>query len=226
MAETDRDREHADTSWEDFHNTSRMDNHWWWRPGWRVGRRFYTWHLTFDKSREVQRLAKAYQDAIRLDFLDPVPAEGLHLTMQGVGFTDEVDSAEMRALVVAARKECAALIPFELTVGPAYADSEGVPLAVAPWKPVEEVRLAVRRAIAQVRGPERVPEPVAGFTPHITVFYSNREADPAPLRAALTPLRSAPPARTDVRSVSLIRLGRDEHEYRWTTEADVTIGSA
>jgi hypothetical protein len=24
-----------------------MRRHWWWRPGWRPGRRLYAWHLTF-----------------------------------------------------------------------------------------------------------------------------------------------------------------------------------
>lgn len=227
MSVADRGREHADARWEAFQSTSKMDNHWWWRPGWRVGRRLYTWHITFDKSLVVQEQAKAYQDAIHLDFLDPVPMSGLHLTMQGVGFTDEIDRSEVEALIDATRKECAALAPFQLCVGPAYADPEGVPLAIQPWKPVENTRLAVRRAIAHVRGVENVPEPLEGFSPHITLFYSNSsEADPASLRAALAPLRQMPPVQASVAAVSLIRLGRDEHEYEWTTEADVPLGSA
>jgi hypothetical protein len=24
-----------------------MADHWWWRPGWRHGRRMYYWHVTF-----------------------------------------------------------------------------------------------------------------------------------------------------------------------------------
>ena len=26
----------------------RMTSHWWWRPGWSVGRAVYTWYVTFD----------------------------------------------------------------------------------------------------------------------------------------------------------------------------------
>lgn len=218
-------RDHADSEWQAFQRLPKMANHWWWRPGWSTGRRFYTWHLTFDKSRDVQQLARTYQDAINLDFLDPVPARGLHLTMQGIGFADEVDPEDIAAVVDAASDQLASFEPFELTVGPAYADREGVPLAVDPWEQVTALRSAVRDAIAKVRGHDRVPEQAEGFVPHITLFYSNSEADPAPLRAALGPLRDLPPVRTRIDAVSLIKLARDTHEYEWTTEADVRLGA-
>jgi hypothetical protein len=41
-----------------------MRNHWWWRPGWDVGRRYYTWHLTFGGQHDVHRLAAEYRAAI------------------------------------------------------------------------------------------------------------------------------------------------------------------
>jgi hypothetical protein len=37
----------------------RTADHWWWRPGWKHGRRFHTWHLTFDDAADVRRLARA-----------------------------------------------------------------------------------------------------------------------------------------------------------------------
>jgi 2'-5' RNA ligase len=202
-----------------------MRDHWWWRPGWRPGRRFYTWHLTFGHSPELANLAVEYQNAVKLSFLDPVPIDGLHLTMQGIGFTDEVAGSDLAAITSAARDECATLRPFEIAAGPAYADPEGVPLVIEPWEPIEEVRRSMRRAIGQVWGLGRVPEREEEFTPHITLFYSNAQADPAPLRRALAALQSTPPAKTMVRAVSLIQLGRDEHVYRWSTIAEVPLGS-
>jgi hypothetical protein len=38
-------------------NVAEMADHWWWRPGWRPGRRMYTWHVTFGEAPEVQALA-------------------------------------------------------------------------------------------------------------------------------------------------------------------------
>ncbi|HEX6074570.1 MAG TPA: hypothetical protein VFZ32_04810 [Micromonosporaceae bacterium] len=67
-----------------------LRNHWWWRPGWREGRHFYACHLTFDNAPDLHRLADRYQQALRpFAGLDLIPRRWLHLTMQGIGFTDE-----------------------------------------------------------------------------------------------------------------------------------------
>ncbi|MDT5026262.1 MAG: hypothetical protein QOE61_2688, partial [Micromonosporaceae bacterium] len=34
-------------------HTDDLRDHWYWRPGWSVGRRFYTWHLTFADQPDV-----------------------------------------------------------------------------------------------------------------------------------------------------------------------------
>jgi hypothetical protein len=44
--------------------------------------------------------------------LDPVPFEWLHLTVQGIGFADEIDTAEVDRIVAAVRRRCAALAPL------------------------------------------------------------------------------------------------------------------
>ena len=69
----------------------RMRDHWWWRPGWRPGRRMYTWHFTFDGQTALHELVNAYQERLAgLPSLDPIPRQWLHLTTQSIGFTDEV----------------------------------------------------------------------------------------------------------------------------------------
>jgi len=37
-------------------SAEQMIDHWWWRPGWSVGRKFYTWHLTFADQPQAHRL--------------------------------------------------------------------------------------------------------------------------------------------------------------------------
>jgi 2'-5' RNA ligase len=209
--------------WQHLLALDRTIDHWYWRPGWRIGRRFYTWHLTFEDTPEVQRLATLYQSKIDLPFLDPVPLDGLHLTLQGIGFTDEVGHDDLAAMSAAAQVRCAELAPMELRIGPADADEQGVPLALRPWEPLRELRAALRHAIADVWGSERVPDAAEGFHPHITVFYSNAIADPTPLRERLTELRDTPPVRATIRRVSLIELGRDDKVYRWSTVANVAL---
>lgn len=211
------------TRWAMLYELQSTIDHWYWRPGWRAGRKFYTWHLTFPGNNPVRTLAAFYQERIVLPFLDRVPLDGLHLTIQGVGFTDEVSRGDIDGIVTASRWRLQNLPSFHLAFGPADADAQGVPLAVRPPGPVQQIRTALREAIADVWGPHRVPEPAEGFHPHVTVFYSNAVADPAPLRNLLQRLRSTPPVTTRVTDVSLIELGRDRKVYEWNTVAVVNL---
>src|SRR6266545_4096239 len=108
-----------------------MRDHWWWRPGWRVGRKMYTWHVTFDGQDSLHELVASYQSALEpLSGLDLIPPRWLHLTMQGVGFIDEVPEDDVRSIVGAARSRCASLAPFELTFGAPKVDPEAIMFAL------------------------------------------------------------------------------------------------
>ena len=53
-------------------------DHWWWRPGWREGRSFYTWHVTFSSDETVHEAVSTYKSALdRIGTLDPVEVEDL-----------------------------------------------------------------------------------------------------------------------------------------------------
>lgn len=201
-----------------------INDHWWWRPGWRPGRRMYTFHVTFARHPEVAELAARVQARLDgLPGLDLIPARWLHLTMQGVGFTDEVTVADVAAIETAARKHLAAVQTPAVTLGPARLASEGIALYTAPARALDEVRTATRDAIAEVWSPGRVPDGEE-WTPHVTAAYANASGSSDPYEQAL---------RGEDRSVTvtpgavqLIALSRDTHMYQWTTEADLPVGTA
>ena len=200
-----------------------MADHWWWRPGWAVGRRFYTWHLTFagPECAVLQALAAAYRKALEpVPGLDLIPDEWLHLTMQGLGFTDEVDGGDVDAIVEAARRRLAGLEPFELEFTRPIITPEAVQWRTDPTGPAL-VRDAIRDAVAQV-WPE-VPEAAAGFKAHVSIAYSNATGPAAPVQAALDRVEAAP-ALVRVQAAQLIVLGRDTHAYTWSTHATVPLG--
>ncbi len=61
-----------------------MTDHWWWRPGWRPGRRMYYWHVTFPEAPAVQAFAAAARERLAgLPGMDLVPGQWLHLTIAG-----------------------------------------------------------------------------------------------------------------------------------------------
>jgi 2'-5' RNA ligase len=203
--------------------SGHMRNHWWWRPGWRTGRSMYTFHITFAGQSRLHELVTVYQDAlVSLPGLDPIPMQWLHLTMQGIGFTDEVSSQDIAAIAEAARERLATQPPVPLVVGPALADPEAIMLTVHPDAALDPVRTAVRAAIAEVWGPSQVPEG-EDWTPHISMAYSHTTDPAAPYIDAISTVSPAP-AELTVPSVQLIELKRDTHLYQWATKADVPLG--
>ncbi|GAA1313672.1 2'-5' RNA ligase family protein [Saccharothrix xinjiangensis] len=201
-----------------------MRDHWWWRPGWRVGRSFYTWHVTFADQPGAQRLVSDYAPVLdRLPQLDPVPARWLHLTLQGIGFTDEVDRHDVDDIVNAARKRCAELEPFTVTLGLAHVDPETIQMPARPLEPIAGLRSAIRAAIGDVWGPDNVPEPETGFRAHVSLGYCNTAGPAEPVAEALNG-HDPHTAQVTVTSVSLIDLNRDRRAYEWTDVATVKIG--
>lgn len=200
-----------------------MRNHWWWRPGWSVGRRFYTWHLTFEGQDDVHRLAAEYRSALAPlgSTLTPIPDKWLHLTMQGVGFVGETNEEDVHLIAEAAGARLAAVPAFALQVGPEVLDPEAVLLRVHPDGPVRTVRDAIRAAIEDVVG--EVPEKSEGFTPHVSVAYSAGNGPSAPVADVLTGLHTTP-AEAHISSAELIVIHRDNQMYEWKTFARVPLG--
>ncbi|CAM4074213.1 2'-5' RNA ligase family protein [Kibdelosporangium persicum] len=201
-----------------------MRDHWWWRPGWQIGRSFYTWHFTFENQPAMRRLWEHYQPVLStINTLDPVDFEVLHLTTQGVGFTDEVTTADIDAIIDRTRHHSADIEPFTVTVGPARIEPETVKMLAQPAEPIIEVRQALRDAIADIWGTENVPETMDGFRPHISLAYSNTAGPAEPIARALA---ASEPATEDIliSTVSLINLNRDYKSYQWRTIAAVNLG--
>ncbi|MFY1703002.1 2'-5' RNA ligase family protein [Micromonospora sp. WMMA1923] len=217
-------REHASLQqrWSDYQRLSTLTEHWYWRPGWQEGRQFYTWHLTFEYQPLLHELVTHLQSQLVMPGLDPVPLDALHLTMQGVGFTDHVTDSDLDRIVEHARTRCADLPAPELTLGPVDPDAEGIGLLVQPWDQVERLRTAIREAIGTVW--DTVPEAAQGFRPHVTIAYSGSSTAAAPIRDRLTELRHIPGVTVRIREASLIALRREDHTYRWTTIATASIG--
>ena len=203
-------------------------DHWWWRPGSRQGRRAFTFHVVFDGgtvdgAAKLHRLVREYQAAVSdLGGLDPVPVEWLHLTVQGVGFVDEVGEQAVDAVLAAARRRCAELAPFDLTFGRAIVSDEGIMLPGEPIGPAAALRGALRAGIGDVWGEAGVPEGEA-FLPHVAVAYSSANGSAARFVQAVE-ASAPPPATVTVRAASLIVIDRDARIYRWRPHAAVVLG--
>lgn len=199
-------------------------DHWWWRPGWYQGRSFYTWHITFADQPEIQRLLSEYTTAIsKFHTMDLVDRDGLHLTIQGIGFTDEVERSDVEQIIQAARRRCSELEPITLQIGPPIVDRETVQMPAQPPDPVVSLRLTLRQAIADVWGSENIPEEMIGFHPHVTLAYSNGTSSMSEIESSLDAVGSLV-GKAQISAVSLIDLNRDRKRYEWTEVAAVRLG--
>jgi 2'-5' RNA ligase len=201
-----------------------MRDHWWWRPGWRIGRRMYTFHTTFQDQPALHRLVAAYHAPLSaLGGLDLIPYRWLHLTTQGIGFTDEVTDDDLNDIIKAATARLASLGPVELTFTRPVTDPEALQFHVQPAESMRAVRQALRTAIADVWGREQVPDSEE-WTPHVSIAYSNSDGPMETYAAALDRVRSEPVTVT-IRGIQLIMLDRDERLYRWTTKANIPLSA-
>jgi 2'-5' RNA ligase len=196
-----------------------LSDHWWPRPGWKPGRIIYTWHLTFEHATELHDLASDLQAR-----LEPVPLQWLHLTMQGVGYVDEIEQEQVDAIVSAVQRRVAEVPSFDVTFARAVILGEAIVVEPEPAEPIHDLYATIRRGIADVAGRDHLhagPEQKDGFRAHVSIAYSHIDTDARPYREALD---SAPikPANVQVSEAALIRQDRvlaPEWVYRWTTEA-------
>ncbi|GAB3922129.1 hypothetical protein GCM10029976_010160 [Kribbella albertanoniae] len=208
-----------------YKHATELRNHWWWRPGWQVGTRFYTWHITFDGQHELHRLVDTYQaELARHPGLDLIPHQWLHLTMQGVGHTADVTTDQVGILIAAAQARLAALAPATVEFHRPVIRPEAIVLPALPPTEIDRIRTAVRASIADALGPDSVPDRADGFQPHVTLAYSSSSQPAEAITSAIESI-SSEPVQISVPTATLIELHRDSRMYEWHTVAEVPIGS-
>ena len=79
-------------------------------------------------------------------------------------------------------------------------------------------------AIADVWGPDKVPEDADGFRPHVSLAYSNAAGPAEPIIQRLG-ARSVTAAEITVHRAALIELNRDHKGYKWTDIATADLST-
>ncbi len=206
--------------WERFRVLPLMTDHWD-RPGWTPGRRSVHWLLTFDSTPLRDLAATCQQQLHDLDCLDPVAADGLHLTVRRLAFTDEIDPATLTTVTRQVAERCRNLPAFRLRVGPLAGSSGAVRFTVAPWEPL--VRL--RDAVDDVSSACGLPTVTRRFRPHVGIAYCNRDTPAEPIIHRVAGLRDLPPAEVSVVDLRRVRLYRDGRTYQWDTVTVVPLSA-
>ena len=83
--------------WQRFQGIQRLSDHWV-REDWPPSRHYVTWYVVFRDSAVQAYAARFQRELADLDCLDPIPANGLHMTIQGVAYRDQLDDEQINAI--------------------------------------------------------------------------------------------------------------------------------
>lgn len=197
--------------WDAFCGVDVMRDHWTVKH-WPTGRRGYYWYLTFDDS-GMRELAGECQRRLGVDGTDPVPLDGLHITVLGIGGVDQFTETEIASKVAAAQEELRGFDAFDVTVGPLTGSGSAIRLSVAPWDRLLDLHAALAGVGAE---PTR-------FRPHLGIAYNNIERPAGPVIDAVRALRGIEPVAVRVKQIELVVVRREAREYRWDTMAAVAL---
>jgi hypothetical protein len=113
-----------------------------------------------DDQPQLRALVKHYQDAIaHLPDLDLIPPRWLHVTMQGIGFTDEISTAELAAVSESIGERLHGVEPPVTSLHRPTIHLEAVVLEADRSEPLYQLRPAMYDAIATELGPATFGEP-------------------------------------------------------------------
>jgi 2'-5' RNA ligase len=210
--------------WEAFAALSRMTDHWA-RPGWSSGRRAYYWMLTFSDAPDLNRRARHCQRALAHLGMDPVPGNGLHVTMTRIGHTEHVRPRQIEQLVTLAER--LHLAPFQVLAHPLAGSTGAVRFTLSPWTPL----IRLHAELSTIGRQSSVPggAPTTAFRPHLGIQYSNRDRPAGPVIESVARLRPLQPVPIEVTAVDLVELrrtDRPQRAYCWDVLHRITLGSA
>ncbi|WP_197697797.1 2'-5' RNA ligase family protein [Micromonospora echinofusca] len=179
--------------------------------------------MTFEDQPELYRVADSYRSA--LTAAPPatlIPDQWLHLTMQGIGFTDETSESRLAAIIDNAREQLRKLPAVGVEFGEIVVADEAIVMPAIPAEPVQRLRAATRTAIGRVVGEDQVPEDPGRFRPHVSVAYLTAAGPAEPYIQTVRPIAPQPAAVT-ITHVDLIEMHRDRRMYEWQVVARMPL---
>jgi 2'-5' RNA ligase len=210
-----------ENDWLQFSRLDEMKNHWQ-REGWWPGRSGYYWYLTFEGAPALHELARACQTAIQDDTTyDLTPIDDLHMTLDRVGFEEEVTEYELQAVQTAAGVAVRNHDALTIDVGPLAGSAGALNFSVSPHAALDDLRISLSEASRTAVGSVASE---GDFRPHVGIAYRNQPGPAAPVIETVARLRGLPPVRVQVDRVSLVRLTRADRAYVWTAIRTFPLG--
>ncbi len=198
-----------------------LKDHWQWRPEWAIERPRLMWYLTFENQPELRQLAdRAHACLHGVETVDLVPGQWLHLTVDDVGFVDELPPAQVDDVLESARAAIAGWRVPSITLGPVATMADALVLRAAPPDELGLLRARLRTSTATALGADAASGP-DNFWPHVTLAYSNDACD---RRTVMEPLAAVSSDHiVSARwQLTLAAVTRRNRHYQWTSRASLS----
>jgi 2'-5' RNA ligase len=200
-----------------------LRDHWRWRPEWTAQRVCLWWYLTLAPHPGLEEMLRRLGHGLgRTGAVDVVPRGWLHLTLQEVGYADQLPR-RLDGLLKEARRALAEQPPITLELGRPTSLPSAVVLPAGPARPLADLRERLCTATRRFAG-EQAPllHPVA---PHVSLAYVNREVA---AEDVLSEVRDVDVAPVDVpaSAVTLAAVTRRDRHYQWSDLGSLRLGAA
>jgi 2'-5' RNA ligase len=199
-----------------------LRDHWQWRPEWASDRPCLLWYLTFPHQTALWRLAERVQSRVGgVRTVDVVPLSWLHLTLDDVGFVDELTPGQVEDVVESVHGAVEGWRVPPITLGPVTTMVGALVLRAAPEAELGQLRDLLRASARAVLGPD-APSVLGDFWPHVTLAYSNAACD---RHTVMEPLGTVSFEQVVVAapSLTLAAATRRNRHYQWTARSVIAL---
>jgi 2'-5' RNA ligase len=159
-----------------------------WPAAWAPDRRYLLFLAPVGHHASVRTAAARSLAPVAGPGVPPLEPHRLHLTIQAVGYLDDLPSGADRASIPEARAALDGCRPVELAIIGAGSFADAAVLWLDPWEPLGAIRdrlLDGVSALAPAREDRDRPAEVGGFAPHVSIAYYDRNVPTGPIADAL-----------------------------------------
>jgi 2'-5' RNA ligase superfamily protein len=183
---------------------------------WTPERRYLT--ILVDLSHAVALSAAAAEIAAGVEspVYGLVGRDGLHLTVQEIGFADRFGPGDLATIEQAVARVAAETACFQATVTGVGSFADAAFFQVEPWAPFRALRRQLWAACPLLRGhgpSADVPAAEGGLAPHVSIAYYNATAPAAAIADRLARYRGLALPPFAVEALSLVVVRPPTHPY-------------
>lgn len=157
-----------------------------------------------------------------------VGPDGLHLTVQEIGFADELDATAITAIERGVARVAADTPRFRASVSGVGSFADAAFFQVEPWEPFREMRRKLWDVcpILRGRGPGAdVPALEGGIAPHISIAYYNDSVPSSAIAERLARFRGLMLPPFAVTAISLVGTRQPTQAYfQWEALGRFALG--